>query len=218
MKKEARSKTEERTSTGHGDKSTALKELAERQLKSVGAGSLVELVRNVIGPEPLNEQPLAIRLFVIVCLGVPLVAFLWFEWQFRQMIPLWVTLPLTVVGLISLLWGYLRRTPGSDLASERPGSILPEAASPSIRDEPPDAQEARMFARFLVSEIKLYNSGLVAQGARDGSLYQVLNKEIERARSMYNSRVPLATREVHDYFHEELVRILADGNSDLIKR
>ena len=199
------------------DKSTSLRELAEQQLESMGAGNLVEVVRNVIGPEPLNEQPLAIRLFALACLGVPLVALLWFEWQFRRMIPMWVTLPLTAVGLTSLLWRNLRQTPRSDRASERSGANLQDAASAVIRDEAADAQEARLFARFLVSEIKLYNSDLVAQGARDGSVSQLLKKEIERARSMYDSKVPVAIREVHDYFYEELVRILAGGNSDLMK-
>ncbi len=199
------------------NQSNSLREHAERHLESAGAGNLVELVRAVVGPEPLNQQPLAIRLFAIVCLGVPLVALSWFEWQFRRMIPLWVTLPLTGFALISGLWRYFRRTPESDLTTRRPRSSLPDAASPAVQDEPRDAVEARMFARFLVSEIKLYNSDLVAQGAGEGSVYHLLKKEIDRARSMYDSRVPLATREVHDYFQEELVRILADGNADLVK-
>jgi hypothetical protein len=89
--------------------------------------------------------------------------------------------------------------------------------SSPLSDKSPDASEARLLARLLVSEIKLYNSDLFARGVRDGSLYHVLKKEIDRARSMYDSRIPLATRKVHDHFQEELVRVLANGNADLVK-
>ena len=72
--------------------------------------------------------------------------------------------------------------------------------------------DARRFARLLVSEIKLYNEPKVKDGRSNGDLYDRLREDIDRSRQMYNKRVapPVAAR--HDYFHQELVNTLAEGD------
>jgi GAF domain len=72
--------------------------------------------------------------------------------------------------------------------------------------------DARRFARLLVSEIKLYNEPKVKEGRSHGDLYDRLREDIDRSRQMYNKRVapPVAAR--HDYFHQELVNTLAEGD------
>lgn len=72
--------------------------------------------------------------------------------------------------------------------------------------------DARRFARLLVSEIKLYNEPKVKDGRSHGDLYDRLREDIDRSRQMYNKRVapPVAAR--HDYFHQELVNTLAEGD------
>lgn len=100
-----------------GNELPSLRELAERRLMNLGAGNLVEVVRAVVGPEPLNEQPLSIRLFVVFCLGLPLATFIWFEWLIRRLIPFWISLPLTAVTLVSYLWKRLRRKRKNEPAS-----------------------------------------------------------------------------------------------------
>jgi hypothetical protein len=180
----------------------------------MGAANIVDLVRNVTGPEPLGEQPRAMRLFAIIYLGAPIAMLLFLEWQFSRLIPLWTSLPLTVIALGSGLWRYLRRAKGDEFAAqERPVSAHHQPSSDG-RIETDDVREARMFARFLISEIKLYNGDLVAEGVRNGSMYHLLKKQIDRARALYDSRVPKAAGNVDDYFHQELVRILADGKPD----
>ncbi|MBW3672102.1 MAG: hypothetical protein KY432_10585 [Acidobacteria bacterium] len=74
--------------------------------------------------------------------------------------------------------------------------------------------DARRFARLLVSEIKLYNEGKVDQGRKNGDLYERLKEDIDRSRQMYEDRIPPEVREGSNYFYDELVRILADGNAD----
>ncbi len=71
--------------------------------------------------------------------------------------------------------------------------------------------DARRFARLLVSEIKLYNEQKVTEGRETGDLYDRLREAIDRSRDMYDKRVqePVAAR--FDYFHYELVNSLADG-------
>lgn len=73
-------------------------------------------------------------------------------------------------------------------------------------------QDARRFARLLVSEIKLYNEQKVRDGRSQGDIYERLREDIDRSRQMYDKRVapPVATR--YDYFHQELVNTLAEGD------
>ncbi|MEA2206409.1 MAG: hypothetical protein QOE77_3185 [Blastocatellia bacterium] len=73
--------------------------------------------------------------------------------------------------------------------------------------------DARRFARLLVSEIKLYNEQKVKEGRSDGNIYDRLREDIDRSRQMYDKRVapPVAAR--YDYFHQELVNTLAEGDS-----
>ena len=72
--------------------------------------------------------------------------------------------------------------------------------------------DARRFARLLVSEIKLYNEQKVSEGRNQGDIYDRLREDIDRSREMYDKRVapPVAAR--HDYFHQELVNTLAEGD------
>ena len=72
--------------------------------------------------------------------------------------------------------------------------------------------DARRFARLLVSEIKLYNEPKVKEGRNRSDIYDRLREDIDRSRQMYDKRVapPVAAR--HDYFHQELVNTLAEGD------
>ncbi len=74
--------------------------------------------------------------------------------------------------------------------------------------------DARRFARLLVSEIKLYNEQKVKEGREAGDLYERLREAIDRSREMYDKRVqpPVAAR--FDYFHYEVVSTLAEGDEN----
>jgi hypothetical protein len=72
--------------------------------------------------------------------------------------------------------------------------------------------DARRFARLLVSEIKLYNEQKVADGRSHGDLYQRLREYIDRSREMYDKRVKAEVAQRYDYFHNELVTTLAEGD------
>nr|MBA3354276.1 hypothetical protein [Blastocatellia bacterium] len=72
--------------------------------------------------------------------------------------------------------------------------------------------DARRFARLLVSEIKLYNEEKVNDGRDGGDLYDRLREAIDRSREMYEKRVKPQVAAKFDYFHYELVSNLAQGN------
>ncbi len=74
--------------------------------------------------------------------------------------------------------------------------------------------DARRFARLLVSEIKLYNEQKVNEGREANDLYDRLREAIDRSRDMYDKRVQPTVASKFDYFHYELVSSLAEG-SDL---
>ena len=87
----------------------------------------------------------------------------------------------------------------------------------SLAGPPGEAEEsARRYARLLISEIKLYHEPAVVAGRREGNLAERLAGEIARARVLYEQRVPAPVREARDYFHEELVSTLADGDAQLL--
>jgi hypothetical protein len=71
--------------------------------------------------------------------------------------------------------------------------------------------DARRFARLLVSEIKLYNEQKVKEGREAGDLYDRLREALDRSREMYDKRVQPAVVERFDYFHHEVVSTLAEG-------
>ncbi|HSG40133.1 MAG TPA: hypothetical protein VLE27_10890 [Thermoanaerobaculia bacterium] len=74
-------------------------------------------------------------------------------------------------------------------------------------------EEARRLARLLVSEIKLYNEEQVDEGRRNRDIYERLKEDIDRSRQMYDERVDPQVLRSTDYFYQELVRILAAGDS-----
>ncbi len=71
--------------------------------------------------------------------------------------------------------------------------------------------DARRFARLLVSEIKLYNKEKVDEAREAGNIYLQLKEAIDRSREMYDKRVQPAVASKFDYFHYEVVNSLADG-------
>ena len=90
-------------------------------------------------------------------------------------------------------------------------------AATSEEETSEEDTSARRYARLLVSEIKLYHESAVIEGRRDRDLAARLGGEITRARVMYEQRVPPDVRRRADYFRDELVRTLADGDSSLLE-
>lgn len=80
-------------------------------------------------------------------------------------------------------------------------------------DERRSHNDARRFARLLVSEIKLYNEKKVLEGREASDLYPRLREAIDRSREMYDKRVQPPVASKFDYFHYELVNSLAEGDA-----
>ncbi len=87
----------------------------------------------------------------------------------------------------------------------------PEAAAAPEVDE--KEEQARRFARLLVSEIVLYNEVQVKEGQKNADLLSRLKDPISRSREAYEQRFG---RETLRYFDEEMVRTLAQGDPSLL--
>ena len=74
--------------------------------------------------------------------------------------------------------------------------------------------DARRFARLLVSEIKLYNEQKVKEGREASDLYDRLREAVDRSREMYDKRVQSPVAAKFDYFHYEVVNTLAEGDEN----
>ena len=101
-----------------------------------------------------------------------------------------------------------------------PPPVRPAPGAPPSRALSPEDQkaheEAKRFARLVVSEIKLYNESKVSEGRRNKDLYERLKEDIERGRQMYSDRVASPIRDSTNYFYDELVRILAGGDASAL--
>ena len=105
--------------------------------------------------------------------------------------------------------------PAPSSPTAAPRRYTPQARTfPAGHDDDDDA--ARRYARLLVSEIKLYHESAVTAGRRDRNLLERLRSEIERARRLYGERVPAEVMARTDYFDQELVRTLANGDASLL--
>ncbi len=101
-------------------------------------------------------------------------------------------------------------TEPTDPTLQSPTSAMP--TSGPLGEEEKAHNDARRFARLLVSEIKLYNEQKVAEGRRGGDLYDRLKEDIDRSRQMYEKRVTPGVATKFDYFYDELVSTLAEGD------
>ena len=77
-------------------------------------------------------------------------------------------------------------------------------------------QDAKRFAKLLVSEIELYNKVKVADGRKNKDLYKRLKSDIERSRQTYKKRFGKSVGQEFDFFHEELVSILGANDSTVL--
>jgi hypothetical protein len=100
----------------------------------------------------------------------------------------------------------------AQLMSDAAGAPKPPGSPASSEGE----HAARRYARLLVSEIKLYHGAEVAAGRRERDLTTRLGGEITRARALYDQRASAHGPGTANYFEEELVRTLADGDASLL--
>ena len=123
--------------------------------------------------------------------------------SFTEELPKWSPAPVEAAPVEEPAGAQPRRRFGQD--AELPVEV-------SSEEERRLHNDARRFARLLISEIKLYNEQKVAEGRFEHDLYDRLREYIDRSREMYDKRVKAEVASRYDYFHGELVNTLAEGD------
>ncbi len=101
----------------------------------------------------------------------------------------------------------------AEVKEAAPASVAGSNVATMQSDEEVRAHnDARRFARLLVSEIKLYNEQKVVEGRRLHDLYERLKEDIDRSRQMYEKRVSTSVAAKFDYFYDELLHTLGEGD------
>jgi len=115
--------------------------------------------------------------------------------------------------------------PAADLDDTMARSIVPPQAVVSGAttvpagegEEPQPVKKAKRVARVLVSDLLLYNEEAVAAGRQSHDLYERLKEDLDRSYQHYQERVSgLELDGGTNYFKEELIRQLADGDADAL--
>jgi predicted Zn finger-like uncharacterized protein len=85
-----------------------------------------------------------------------------------------------------------------------------ECDIPRVDEADPEAVEkARRFARIIVSDIALYNQEAVIEGLTNGTFYDLLRKDVDEGRDLYEGRVPNLIRAKKDYYQEAFDNFVA---------
>ncbi len=71
---------------------------------------------------------------------------------------------------------------------------------------------AQRFARVKVAEMRLYRQDAVKAGRARSDIYTALQEAIDAGREEFRQNFMAATSTMPDYFHQELVRTLANDN------
>lgn len=108
------------------------------------------------------------------------------------------------------------RMVGGGLAPQAPITLeaVDASAARARQEEPRRLEDAKRYARLLVSEIKRYQQAHVLAALPDRSLQERLKDEIERCRSLYARRVPPDAGATNNCFDEALVEMLGGGDVD----
>jgi len=87
-------------------------------------------------------------------------------------------------------------------------------ATAELEKGDPRHAAARRLARLSVSEIKLYHEDEVKAGREKKDLWSRLQGDISLAKQTYEKRVDQEVRDRFDYLYDEILRQLAEGDSD----
>ena len=74
--------------------------------------------------------------------------------------------------------------------------------------EMPEHEEAKKFARIIVSDIVLYNKDKAVKGLQDDTFYELLKDEIEEGRNFYSQRISAGILKTTNYFDDAINKVI----------
>jgi CheY-like chemotaxis protein len=106
------------------------------------------------------------------------------------------------------------------MAEAAPALVLlsPPKIEPGISpEEAVRHEEAKRFARLIVSDIALYNQKVIEEGIENGNVEEVLKDDMAEAEKLYQGRVPKEIREKTNYLKEALLDFV-ERKKQMMKR
>jgi hypothetical protein len=108
---------------------------------------------------------------------------------------------------------YAAAAPAAAMEKHAAAAAAPAAMSAADADT---HKKAQRFARLLIDEIKLYNKAKLDEGVKKHDLYDRLRDDIDKSRATYGKRYGSTAAASGDYFTQELIRGLAQGDASLL--
>lgn len=101
-------------------------------------------------------------------------------------------------------------------APSAPPSTPRRATGPDLTNVPDEHHDihkkAFRFAKLLVDELALYNKDKVAEAKAKRDVYSVLQEDIDKSRLAYQKKFGSTPAGSADYFHQQMVAQLGDGD------
>ncbi|MHB8482464.1 MAG: response regulator [Nitrospiria bacterium] len=97
---------------------------------------------------------------------------------------------------------------GSEIEICQVPSPSQEEVSALSPEETLQHEEAKRFARIIISDIALYNQAAVEEGVENGNVEELLKGEIQEGEKLYRERVPKEVWERTDYLQQALFELV----------
>jgi hypothetical protein len=108
-------------------------------------------------------------------------------------------------------------TPSPPVEAPRRAPAAPAGLEALSDEEKKLHSDAKRLARVLISDLILYNEAKVATGRKNKNLYPLLKDDIDRSKQMYDQRATPKVARIANYFNEELINTLAQGDASALK-
>ena len=105
--------------------------------------------------------------------------------------------------------------PAPPPAAPAAGRVGPDYDNIS-QDEHPIHKKAFRFAKLLVDDLVLYNKDKIEQARSQRDIYGVVRDEIDKSRAAYEKKYAKTSAGKVDYFHQELLRRIADQDPGVL--
>jgi spore germination protein GerM len=78
-------------------------------------------------------------------------------------------------------------------------------------------EAAKRLARAIASDIMLYNEEKIKKGIEEDNFFEILEKEIEEGKKLYNSRIEKNILETTNFYEKALVDLIIRNKGMRIK-
>ena len=124
--------------------------------------------------------------------------------------------PAPAMSAVALVPSQVAFAAAANGPASAPAPTVAPAAAPPTGEDADIHRKAQRFAKLLIDEIRLYNKAKVEEGRKNRDIYDRLRDDIDKSRASYSKRYGNTVAAAADYFTQELLRGLAQGDAALL--